>query len=220
MKDLRYERITNSAVIIAILSALLFDRVESAKWVFGALGILSAIAAAVTYFVNQWSGSNNPDLGAVTQHCADPVRIEGMHVENTQVVDLTDLHVGNTQVVDLTDQAEDFIAWANTRVVSWEHLDELPTRRWLQANRMSVWSSAAALNVWNVSSQTHPSLADEVVAIVDSLCSVRDDSFEFVIAPDGTFTIRRSAPALRQGVYSENASAELIHRAAESERTN
>ena len=48
-----YTRITTTCIIIAILSAILIDRSESFRLLFGGLGLLAGLTATMVYLLNQ-----------------------------------------------------------------------------------------------------------------------------------------------------------------------
>lgn len=79
MKAKSYAKITNACLVVAIFSALLFDRFAAAKTFVGAIGILAGVVAVGVYFYNQrvveeQSTPADPALVAQEQHGQQALR--------------------------------------------------------------------------------------------------------------------------------------------------
>ena len=49
MTDRKYDITMNVCIMVAVLSAFIFERMGSYSWIAGTVGIMSGIIAAVTY---------------------------------------------------------------------------------------------------------------------------------------------------------------------------
>lgn len=187
MKGTTYDRITNSTVIGAIASALLFDRVPWAKWEFGAIGIVCAATAAVAYFLQHWDNTGAKDaetrVGLPTAQTEDQPQYA------------LDAKAGTlNSYLDL---------W--TKVVgSVEHQGEIhwPSLTYTKSRSSASWANLNTRLVADhvfVTRREQRSAEDEVEKIIDKLMLARKgDDLEIVISRDGSFTVRCSSPKTRE----------------------
>jgi hypothetical protein len=180
-----YNGIANVAVLAAIASAFAFDHAGSSRWAFGALALVCGGASVFAYFTNQWRSRKGAEVDGL-QH---------KQFETTSARVAT-RDVSKTFAAAALENGVLSSGW-HSPAVSVRHLELHP---WpiASANGHNWWKAKATyLKVWRVEQERRSTFADEVIQIVDGLCSVRaDESFEFVIAPDGTFTIHHAGSKL------------------------
>lgn len=176
MRATTYRRLTNGAILVAIFAAVMFDRTSSAKSVFLSLGILSAVAAVMIYFVNQWGTDESKDSNVGFQVFPEDRSMTGEDALGT--ASMADLFLNeslkNREPLGDTYAALD--VWLDNIV--------------LRGLRKNVNWKLSPQNIFSAGlGQTY---ADEVVKIVCGVLAAREqDTLEFEVTPNGSFTIRR-----------------------------
>ena len=176
-----YERIVNTTVVAAVISALLFDHSGPMRWVFGVAGIVCAFVAAVIYFSNQWSRTRSDAA----------VEEVGEFLEKDATDEQAEAELLHANSIGL-----DTYGHLNIPLLSTRHIELRSLTAAMEYNlgRTPVSRILYAQSAeWNLARRMHRPYPDDIVKIVDALCETNRDSFEFVIALDGTFTIRRTA---------------------------
>jgi hypothetical protein len=187
MDSRAYERVTNVCFLVAVLAALLFDRVSSLKWLIGGLGILAGIAASSVYFLNQRRAS-------LLNRSKESVELKGAVSLKPRAVKLSKVFLTERGIQLYESDAEK------------ERHDYLWRTRILEYKRNVRLHGYPEDIRWKAMSPPHePSrFVESVVEIVQRLCGDVDrPSFEFTIATDGSFTIRSlKNPTPRASVQS------------------
>src|SRR2546428_5615585 len=206
MSSRLYDRITNGSVIVAILSALLFERLGRWGWTAGLLGVLAASAAAITYFCNQSrtqkSGLSKEDAPATKAPEANALETTPREINAL----ISDAGVDGVYYLDdhLTvcgDMKDVSIKFPNL-VISEPPFNYAVKRSGIFNNYMIALYGQAA-----VSPSPSDLFAERVVTIVDRLCSQQKD-LEFVLTPDGNFLIRQTKRGSRSLATSRETQTE------------
>lgn len=186
MNPKTYERVTTACLVAAIASALLFEHSGQLKVLTGALGIVAAIAAASVYFHNLWSNDRCQDDNDKQAPAVIHVFEDELEEERKQRAEV--LHA------EFFDLARSEVLHAKL-VRNWYHHSQ---RRW-------GFVVAEATK--------EPSCVTErVVEIVERLSAHESmRSYEFVLSPDGRFTIRPLAHRRPSPIDEQVASAEAEH---------
>jgi hypothetical protein len=183
-----YDRLTTGSVVVAVVSSLLFERVGQYGALMGVLGILAGAVAAAAYFCNQFQVMSTRKEGS-------PAHFAG--TKHTKV--FPPLTVVGRQ------------GWPTPRDINEPTLaSPYEILRTLGHGSYGlVFRTTHLRNVghWRLTISEKPSdkFADQVVEIVDRLCSMQAHSaFEFVLTRDGNFLIRqkRGAAAWTGGMES------------------
>ena len=159
-----YDRITGGSVILAVIAALLFEHLGPRSWVAGLLGILAAVAAIVTYFVNQ---SRMTEIGgcpkdAYSSACAPPdIDKSSLVSEQLSHLSMEGATYGILHYSDFADVSS-----------SEESVIAIHGEYGRIYRRVAVRSNPSDLFV------------NRVVEIVDKLCSSETD-LEFILTPEG-----------------------------------
>jgi hypothetical protein len=204
-----YERVTNASFLLAVLSALLFERVASLRWLVGGFGILAGAVAVVVYFVNQGKAELT---NSSSDECVLPL---------TDASPKKETELAKTASEDLDD--EQLLNW--NRIARKSLHDSLLRTQAAKRHLYSLYfyQNSVAHDVLRRKALTDARessrYVDRVVQIVRRLCASDDHpSFEFTIARDGSFTIRTAKAA---SAWSERQSdLATVEDAANSRKPN
>jgi hypothetical protein len=180
-----YQSFVNTAIIGAIASALLFDRLPAFHLELGSFGGVCALLAAITYLRQQWTSIGKTDDGAMAElSAAPPNKLVSVAASDAAM-----------NIAPTFRRAEGIDA--NGRIGSTAAYTTDLLRNIMRTVKSAGVSEAPAVAMWLevwTQRQHHHRHEYEVSEIVRRVCSEsRDDSFEFVLATDGTFTIKRPA---------------------------
>jgi hypothetical protein len=180
-----YDRITTASVILAIISALLFERLGRWGWVAGVVGILAATAAAVTYFCNQ-SHTQKSGLSKFKED-GPAANAPEANASQTTPQEINAFVSGVDMYLDKWSQfaceVKD-VKFANL-VVTDPPFDHVVKSGGIFKNYM-----VALYSQLDVTPRASDLFAERVVEIVDRLCSQQKD-LEFELTPEGSFLIRQ-----------------------------
>jgi hypothetical protein len=181
-----YERVTNASFLLAVLSALLFERAGGLRWLVGGFGILAGAVAVIVYFVNQ----RKAELTKSSDECALTITDSSSEKE-TDLARIASEKFDAAQALDWNRMAQKSLYDSLLRTqASKKHL------LYLYYYQEGIQFSRKAL----ADDRESGRFVDRVVEIVRRL-SAGDDypSFEFTIARDGSFTIRSAKAASSWG---------------------
>jgi hypothetical protein len=173
-----YNRVTNGSVVLAIVSALLFERLGRWGWIAGLLGILAASAAVITYFSNQ-SRMRDGAQSKGDQHPKEDT-------PNTSECDLI-YYLDQSSQLKINEKHADLVL---SKVLATDVVYYL-ARDLYEAKYVGKYGVALDCDI-----AVRPSdlFVDRVVMIVDKLCSQERD-LEFEVTPEGNFLIRQAKRA-------------------------
>jgi hypothetical protein len=172
-----YDRVMNLCVACGVLSALLFDQAGSFKSAVGGLGILSGSVAVTFYFHNRWTsaGSRKTRDERITSH------------QTT---------VALSKAVITEPRLEDDSSICQTYVLNGPSLDNCKINGSIIIGYPNQFSPEVS-EYWQTTSYRPIIVAqpcdpvEHVVGIVKRLSEQEGPPFEFVLARDGSLTIRR-----------------------------
>jgi hypothetical protein len=180
-----YDHITSVGILLAIASALLFERAPNLHLLAGAVGIFGGAITLFVYFYNRTRSGLN-------EHLSERPQAEAVGLMDTIVPS----GKFNLSLGDLTAELEtggSELAWSDS-------FEPLTSQQHLELKR---WPRSIVLSHYHASYQRRRTFADEIIEIVSSLCSEDDPSFEFVLTPDGNFTIRHFGPSKEHALQME-----------------
>lgn len=185
MRRERYEVVTGTCLLTVVISALLFDRAGSLRWLVGSLGIAAGVSAVIAYFCERFIHEANNDL-RVTDGNSVPIS-KGSDFEGSPTLLTID------EVEGITRSSQIFITGSSDEwpLVSTKHL-ELDQSHFARGPLLFIAGADTALAQYVAGEYTRPAtFHEEVIEIVKALSSEgQGSSFVFTLSPAGDFTIR------------------------------
>lgn len=170
-----YNRISNGSLVIAVISALFFERLGRWSWIAGLFGIAAAVAAVVTYFVNQ---SQVPD----DQSCVEA----DLTLQNSET-EAIEGAAKSSYVSSLVCESATYIDVQNLHG-SFSFGKEV-------TYGTAIYIGSGSYMDINVAPNISDPFVDHVVEIVDRLCASEND-LEFEVTREGNLLIRQAKRGL------------------------
>jgi hypothetical protein len=186
MRSNLYERITNVTFVVAVGSALLFDRAGNLSWLSGGIGIAAAVVAVGAYFKQQ----RNEEKEEKQER-----KLAEAPSDLIQTSLLPEIHknVNQAELLQRGIRSTIGIAYGASNTIYVEKTHMLPSALWRYYEHVHREKLHVAHKA-HVVLQHRPTFAEEVTEIVEKLTKDEASTFEFKFSRDGSLTFRKTAP--------------------------